>query len=118
MKKVLLCILSLVMFVIGCTNNQGSDNSGCNEISYLNNEMEEHETGYLSNSEEIETESEMPDEETVAEQHQELSADDCWEEHLERWRVEYLEQRDKNIVDYITRGSYTPADRDIELHRI
>jgi len=94
----------IVLLVVGCNDSQSAD-----EVDLYNE---------VNNSEDIEEEIKMPDEEIVTEQHQELNADDCLEEYLEQWWAEFSEQREKNHVDYILSGSYTPADRDIDLHRI
>ena len=94
--KFFVFLIIIIMLGVGCNDSQSMD--GVDLYSEI------------SNSEEIGEESEMPDDGIVTEQHQGLSTGGWWEE--------YLEQRDKANVDHILRGPYTPADRDIDLHRI
>ena len=115
----------IISLVVGCNDSQSTDtdSSDLHNINYstendaesdimVGNNDSQHTDGLdlyneISNSEDI-----------VAEPHQELNADDWLEEYLEQWWEEFIKQLDKTNVDHILRGPYTPADRDIDLHRI
>ena len=117
--KVFIFFMLMVLLVVGCNDSQSADSSDLYNINYsaendaerdilVGNNDSQHTDGLdlynvISNSEEIETESEINGEDEVV-----------VPEHIR----EFLAERAKNIVDFIISGSYTPADRDIDLHRI